>query len=92
MVVLRIGIIGNDQANAMDMVGPAEALACARRDQEKGKSERCHDVSIIGLTRRVCGRIRHRLSAEHHVGLSPRQFFPVLHKTFRFFAGPVCPF
>jgi transcriptional regulator GlxA family with amidase domain len=52
MAPLRIGFLGFEQANALDLVGPAEAFASAFRDNGKGKLQRCYQVSIIGLTRR----------------------------------------
>lgn len=52
MAPLRVGFFGYEQANALDLVGPAEAFASAFRDNGKGKLERCYEVSIIGLTRR----------------------------------------
>jgi transcriptional regulator GlxA family with amidase domain len=52
MAPLRVGFIGYEQANALDLVGPAEAFASAFRANGKGKLERCYEVSIIGLTRR----------------------------------------
>ena len=52
MAPLRIGFLGYENANALDIVGPAEAFASAFRDNGKGKFERCYEVSIIGLTRR----------------------------------------
>ena len=51
MAPLRVGFLGYEQANALDLVGPAEAFASAFRDNGKGKLERCYEVSIIGLTR-----------------------------------------
>ena len=53
MTPLPIGFLGYEQANALDLVGPAEAFASAFRDTGKGKFERCYEVSIIGLTRRA---------------------------------------
>ena len=52
MAPLRIGLLGYEQANALDIAGPAEAFASAFRDNGKGKLERCYEVAIIGLTRR----------------------------------------
>jgi transcriptional regulator GlxA family with amidase domain len=49
---LRIGLIGYDQANALDLAGPTEAFASAIRDNGKGKQERCYEIVIVGLTRR----------------------------------------
>jgi hypothetical protein len=52
MAVLRVGFIGYEQANALDLVGPAEAFASAFRDKGNGKFERCYEVLILGLTKR----------------------------------------
>jgi transcriptional regulator GlxA family with amidase domain len=52
MTPLRIGLLGYEQANALDIAGPAEAFASAFRDNGKGKLERCYEVTVIGLTRR----------------------------------------
>lgn len=52
MAALRIGFLGYENANALDLVGPAEAFASALRDDGKGKFERRYEVSIVGLTRR----------------------------------------
>ena len=52
MTPLRIGFIGYEQANALDLAGPAEAFASAVRDTGKGKLERCYEVVIIGLANR----------------------------------------
>src|SRR5437879_1830344 len=52
MAPLRVGFLGYEQTNALDLVGPAEAFASVFRDAGKGKRERCYEVSIIGLTRR----------------------------------------
>src|ERR1700731_3365031 len=52
MTPLRVGFIGYEQANALDLAGPAEAFASAFCDAGKGKLERCYEVVIIGLTKR----------------------------------------
>ena len=52
MTPLRVGFLGFEQANAFDLVGPAEAFASAEREDGKGKSERCYEVVIVGLTSR----------------------------------------
>ncbi|HEY2139291.1 MAG TPA: AraC family transcriptional regulator, partial [Chthoniobacterales bacterium] len=52
MALLRVGFIGYEQANALDLAGPAEAFASALRDTGNGKSERCYEVVIVGLTKR----------------------------------------
>jgi transcriptional regulator GlxA family with amidase domain len=52
MTPLRIGFVGYEQANALDLAGPAEAFASALREDGKGKLERCYEIVVIGLTRR----------------------------------------
>ncbi|MDQ6939064.1 MAG: GlxA family transcriptional regulator [Verrucomicrobiota bacterium] len=52
MAPLRVGLLGYENANALDLVGPAEAFASALRDNGKGKLERCYEITIVGLTRR----------------------------------------
>lgn len=53
MTPLRIGLLGFEQANALDLVGPAEAFASAFRKGKEGAPERCYTVSIVGLSRRA---------------------------------------
>jgi transcriptional regulator GlxA family with amidase domain len=53
MTPLRIGFVGYDQANALDLAGPAEAFASAFCDDGKGRLKRCYEVITIGLTRRA---------------------------------------
>src|SRR5438270_281596 len=55
MTPLRIGLVGYEQANALDLAGPAEAFSSAVRGNGSGKFERCYEVVIIGLTRRAFG-------------------------------------
>jgi len=62
MAQLRIGILGYDDVNALDIVGPAEAFSSARRDDGSGK--RYYDVAIIGLT-------KHRFVAESGIVFHP---------------------
>jgi transcriptional regulator GlxA family with amidase domain len=52
MTPLRIGFVGYDGANALDIVGPAEAFASACCDNGSGKLYRCYQVSIIGHNRK----------------------------------------
>ena len=51
MVPRRIGILGFDQVNALDLAGPAEAFATARQP-ESGSRKNGYEVIVIGL----CGR------------------------------------
>jgi transcriptional regulator GlxA family with amidase domain len=51
----RIGILGYDGMQALDLVGPAEAFAAVRSDagdEGNGAAERAYDIVIIGLTGR----------------------------------------
>jgi transcriptional regulator GlxA family with amidase domain len=51
MAPLRVGFLGYDQVNALDIVGPAEAFASAFRDQDK--LDPCYKVFLIGTTRQA---------------------------------------
>ena len=50
MAALCIGIVGFDQVNALDLVGPAEAFANAQTDGTKSRSNCPYEVVILGLT------------------------------------------
>lgn len=51
MAPLRIGFVGYENANALDLVGPAEAFASALRTADNGRAETCYSISIVGLTK-----------------------------------------
>jgi transcriptional regulator GlxA family with amidase domain len=53
MAPIRIGIIGYENANALDITGPAEAFASVFRATAKGTPEPCYQVLLIGLNRRA---------------------------------------
>ena len=52
MAAIRIGFLGYEKANALDIVGPAEAFASAFRETSQGKLEHCYEVFLLGLTKR----------------------------------------
>ena len=47
---LRIGIVGFDQVDALDLVGPAEAFASALAHDANGSPRSAYEVVILGLT------------------------------------------
>jgi transcriptional regulator GlxA family with amidase domain len=51
MPALRVGLIGFDQLNALDLVGPAEAFTTAVLGEDNVKPKSGYEVLIIGLTR-----------------------------------------
>lgn len=51
MTQRRIGILGYDGLQALDLVGPAEAFA-AVHDNDDAPSEAAYDIVVVGLTRR----------------------------------------
>src|SRR4051812_5284149 len=53
MEPIRIGILGYENVNALDIVGPAEAFASVFRDTGKGPAERCYEVVLVSLKRRA---------------------------------------
>jgi transcriptional regulator GlxA family with amidase domain len=52
MAPFRVGIVGYEKVNALDIVGPAEAFASALREDGKGRLAPYYEVFIIGLTKR----------------------------------------
>jgi transcriptional regulator GlxA family with amidase domain len=50
MKPLRIGIVGFDQMDALDLVGPAEAFASAQVCDPRGNPGPAYEVVILGLT------------------------------------------
>jgi transcriptional regulator GlxA family with amidase domain len=46
---LRVGLIGYDGVQALDLIGPSDAFTIATVQGENGKAERCYEVTIIGL-------------------------------------------
>lgn len=46
----RIGIVGFDQVDALDLVGPAEAFATAQTIDARGNPGAAYEVVILGLT------------------------------------------
>jgi transcriptional regulator GlxA family with amidase domain len=45
-----IGVLGFDQINALDLIGPLEAFASAERSDGLGRNERCYESVVIGIT------------------------------------------
>ena len=52
MKPLRVGIIGFDGLDALDLVGPAEAFATAQTEEANGSSTNAYQVMVIGLSPR----------------------------------------
>jgi transcriptional regulator GlxA family with amidase domain len=52
MKPLRVGIIGFDGLDALDLVGPAEAFATARAEEANRSSTNAYQVMVIGLSPR----------------------------------------
>jgi transcriptional regulator GlxA family with amidase domain len=52
MRLLRVGIIGFDEVNALDLIGPAEAFATTRNEEANRSSKDAYEVIVIGLSRR----------------------------------------
>src|SRR5262244_2159517 len=46
----RIGLLGFDGVQALDLTGPAEAFAAALIDDNGDGPQRCYEVVVIGLT------------------------------------------
>src|SRR5436305_168595 len=52
MAPLRVGLLGYDQVNALDLVGPAEAFASALYQNSKDTVQHPYHITILGLTKR----------------------------------------
>jgi len=51
MKALRVGLIGYDGVQGLDIVGPSDAFTIAQLSRGDGSTpERCYEVVIIGLT------------------------------------------
>ena len=50
MKALRIGMVGFNQVDALDLVGPAEAFASAQTSDARGHSVPAYEVVSLGLT------------------------------------------
>jgi len=46
-----VGIIGYDEVNALDLIGPAEAFSTARFGDGTGPAQKPYEVVVIGLSR-----------------------------------------
>ncbi len=52
MRTLRIGIVGYDGLNALDLIGPSEAFATAQGQVAGEPSANAYEVQVVGLSRR----------------------------------------
>ena len=52
MAPVRVGLVGFDQVNALDLIGPAEAFASALIRGRDGQSKSGYEIIILGLSRR----------------------------------------
>ena len=50
----RIGFLVYDGITALDLIGPAEAFACATLAGERGAQRPAYEVVTLGLGRRAC--------------------------------------
>lgn len=50
MKLKRIGLLGFDGVQALDLTGPAEAFAAATIEENGDGPQRCYEVLVIGLT------------------------------------------
>ena len=52
MKPLRVGLIGYDGVQGLDLMGPADAFSIAQIADETGKPQPCYEVVILSLTRK----------------------------------------
>src|SRR6266403_3130860 len=50
MKPLRVGLIGYDGVQALDIIGPSDAFTIAEIESDNGQRRPCYEVSVIGIT------------------------------------------
>lgn len=50
MKPLRVGFVGYDSIQALDLVGASDAFSIATVPDEQGKPQPCYEVLVLGLT------------------------------------------
>src|SRR5882724_13153923 len=50
MKPLRVGLIGYDGVQALDIIGPSDAFTIADIETDNGQRRPCYEVIIIGIT------------------------------------------
>jgi transcriptional regulator GlxA family with amidase domain len=50
MKPLRVGLIGYDGVQALDLIGPSDAFSIATITDESGKTQACYEVVLLGLS------------------------------------------
>ena len=50
MKPLRVGLIGYDGVQALDIIGPSDAFTIAEIESDNGQRRRCYEVIIVGIT------------------------------------------
>ncbi|HEY2124294.1 MAG TPA: hypothetical protein VGG94_02425 [Chthoniobacterales bacterium] len=52
MKPLRVGLIGYEGVQALDLVGPADAFSMARAEDGNGNAQPCYEIVVIGSSSR----------------------------------------
>src|ERR1700736_1324580 len=52
MKPLRVGLIGYEGVQGLDLMGPADAFSIAQIEGETGKTQPCYEVVILSLTKK----------------------------------------
>ena len=50
MKPLRVGLIGYDGVQALDIIGPFDAFTIAEIESDNGQRRPCYEVIIVGIT------------------------------------------
>src|SRR5438477_167619 len=50
MKPLRVGLIGYDGVQALDIIGPSDAFTIAEIEGDHGQRRRCYEVIVVGIT------------------------------------------
>src|SRR3982074_1053217 len=53
MKPLRVGLIGYDGVQALDIIGPSDAFTIAEIESDNGQRGPCYEVIILGITNKA---------------------------------------
>src|SRR5262249_28042736 len=52
MKPIRVGLVGYEDVQALDLIGPADAFTIAEIEDEHGKRQRCYEVVVLAASKK----------------------------------------
>ena len=77
MKPLRVGLIGYDGVQALDIIGPSDAFTIAEIESDNGQRRPCYEVIIVGITNKPF-RAESGISFQPHTTLGKAPTFDTL--------------